>query len=112
MVIPLMNGAEVLGFVGRWQDALEETREVEAFEPLPPNRHWEVVGVIYVALGRYAEAAELLRFMAHDSVQVRPCGAPRAKATINRELAVLSHLFNKALEWRWLKALPAKIKRC
>ena len=44
--------AEVLGFVGRWQDALEETREVEAFEPLPPNRRWEVVGVIYVALGR------------------------------------------------------------
>ncbi|MBC8013387.1 MAG: site-specific integrase, partial [Methyloceanibacter sp.] len=32
-------------------------------------------------------------------------------ATVNRELAVLSHLLNKALEWRWLKAMPAKIRR-
>jgi len=31
--------------------------------------------------------------------------------TINRELAVLSHLFNKALEWGWLDRHPAKIKR-
>jgi len=37
--------------------------------------------------------------------------AGAALATINRELAVLSHLFNKALEWRWLKAQPAKIRR-
>jgi len=34
-----------------------------------------------------------------------------APSTVNRELAVLSHLFNKALEWSWLKALPAKIRR-
>lgn len=34
-----------------------------------------------------------------------------APATINRELAVISHLFNKALEWGWMKALPAKIRR-
>ncbi|NOZ32072.1 MAG: site-specific integrase [Alphaproteobacteria bacterium] len=34
-----------------------------------------------------------------------------ALATINRELAVLSHLLNKAVEWGWLKALPAKIRR-
>lgn len=31
--------------------------------------------------------------------------------TVNRELAVLSHLFNKAVEWGWLSARPAKIKR-
>jgi integrase len=31
--------------------------------------------------------------------------------TINRELAVLSHLFNKAVEWGWLDRRPAKIKR-
>jgi integrase len=31
--------------------------------------------------------------------------------TINRELAVLSHLFNKAVEWGWLEHRPAKIKR-
>jgi len=37
--------------------------------------------------------------------------AGAAPATVNRELAVLSHLFSKALEWRWLKALPCKIRR-
>lgn len=30
--------------------------------------------------------------------------------SINRELAVLSHLFNKALEWGWIDRRPAKIK--
>ena len=34
-----------------------------------------------------------------------------APATVNRELAVLSHLLNKALEWGWLKAMPARIRR-
>lgn len=32
-------------------------------------------------------------------------------ATINRELAVISHLFNKALEWKWIQARPGKINR-
>lgn len=31
--------------------------------------------------------------------------------TINRELAVLSHLLNKALEWKWLHNKPVMIKR-
>lgn len=31
--------------------------------------------------------------------------------TINRELAVLSHVFNKAIEWGWLDRRPATIKR-
>jgi len=31
--------------------------------------------------------------------------------TINRELAVLSHLFNKAIEWGWIDRRPARIKR-
>jgi len=34
-----------------------------------------------------------------------------SRATINRELAVVSHLLNKALEWGWIKALPGKIRR-
>jgi integrase len=29
-------------------------------------------------------------------------------ATVNRELATLSHLFNRAVEWKWLDRLPAK----
>lgn len=32
-------------------------------------------------------------------------------ATVNRELAVLSHLLNKALEWGWLDRHPARIPR-
>ncbi|MFA7347037.1 MAG: site-specific integrase [Desulfurivibrionaceae bacterium] len=31
--------------------------------------------------------------------------------TINRELAVLSHLFNMAIEWGWMDRRPAKISR-
>ena len=31
--------------------------------------------------------------------------------TVNRELAVLSHLFNKAVEWGWIDSRPAKIRR-
>ena len=34
-----------------------------------------------------------------------------AQTTINRELAVLSHLLNKAIEWGWIDQKPAKIKR-
>ncbi|MDO8262022.1 MAG: site-specific integrase [Gallionella sp.] len=30
--------------------------------------------------------------------------------TINRELAALSHLFNKAIEWEWIDRRPAKIR--
>lgn len=32
-------------------------------------------------------------------------------STINRELAVLSHLFTKAIEWKWLEKKPSEIKR-
>ena len=34
-----------------------------------------------------------------------------AGGTINRELATLSHLFNKAVEWKWIKALPCKLTK-
>ncbi|MBT3509312.1 MAG: site-specific integrase [Nitrospina sp.] len=34
-----------------------------------------------------------------------------APGTVNRELAVLSHLFSKAVEWKWLTHKPAKINR-
>ena len=32
-------------------------------------------------------------------------------STINRELATISHLFSKAIEWQWLDKKPANIKR-
>ncbi|OSM01796.1 tyrosine-type recombinase/integrase [Magnetofaba australis] len=35
----------------------------------------------------------------------------RAKGSINRELAVLSHLFTKAVDWNWIEHRPAAIKR-
>jgi integrase len=34
-----------------------------------------------------------------------------SKATCNRELAVLSHLFSMAVEWKWITHRPAKINR-
>jgi integrase len=37
--------------------------------------------------------------------------ASAAPATINRELAVLSHLLNKATEWKWISASPVRLRR-
>jgi integrase len=37
--------------------------------------------------------------------------AGAAPATVNRELAVLSHLFGKAGEWSWLRSPPPKLRR-
>src|SRR5205085_3563347 len=34
-----------------------------------------------------------------------------AAATVNRELATLSHLFNRAVEWKWLDRLPARLTK-
>lgn len=34
-----------------------------------------------------------------------------SNGTINRELAVVSHLFNQAVEWKWIQFRPAKIDR-
>lgn len=34
-----------------------------------------------------------------------------ANGTINRELAALSHLFSKSVEWKWVNHKPATIKR-
>jgi len=31
-----------------------------------------------------------------------------AAATVNRELATMSHLFNRAVEWKWLDRLPVR----
>lgn len=34
-----------------------------------------------------------------------------SNGTVNRELAALSHLFSKAIEWKWINHRPAKINR-
>lgn len=34
-----------------------------------------------------------------------------SSGTVNREIAVLSHMFNKALEWKWLNHAPVRLKR-
>ncbi len=34
-----------------------------------------------------------------------------AEATINRELATLSHIFSKAVEWGWLDRVPVRAKK-
>jgi integrase len=36
---------------------------------------------------------------------------PVTSGTVNRELAILSHLFSKAVEWKWIDAKPAQVKR-
>jgi site-specific recombinase XerD len=43
----------------------------------------------------------------------KPLDTSKLKATsngtINRELSVLSHLFNQGVEWKWIQFKPAKI---
>ncbi|HWW08136.1 site-specific integrase [Collimonas sp.] len=34
-----------------------------------------------------------------------------SRATVNREIAVLSHLMNRALEWGWISSLSVKLRR-
>jgi hypothetical protein len=34
-----------------------------------------------------------------------------AAATVNLELATLSHVFNRAVEWKWLDRLPSRPKK-
>lgn len=56
--------------------------------------------------------ALLQQFMAHHSVQDRPCGARRARSTINRYRVSLKALFAWA-EARWLiQRNPATILKC
>lgn len=48
---------------------------------------------------------DIARYRKHRTTQ----GA--SPATINREMAVVSHLFSKAIEWGWIQHRPAKIER-
>ena len=46
--------------------------------------------------------------------EARPVAEPNkltSRATINRELAVLSHLLNRAVEWGWIAFNPVKMRR-
>ena len=45
-----------------------------------------------------------------DRYKKRRQEAGASNGTINRELATLSHMFHSAIEWKWLKAFPCKIK--
>lgn len=45
-----------------------------------------------------------------DRYKKRRIAAGASNGTINLELATLSHLFNKATEWGWLKAMPCRIR--
>src|ERR1700730_13893377 len=45
-----------------------------------------------------------------DRYKRRRLDAGASNGTINLELATLSHLFNSAIEWGWLKSRPCKIR--
>jgi integrase len=46
-----------------------------------------------------------------EKYKKRRCDQGAAPATVNRELATLSHLLNRAVEWRWLDRLPVRPKK-
>ena len=45
-----------------------------------------------------------------DRYKKKRLDAGAKNGTVNRELATLSHLFGKAVEWKWVKARPCKIE--
>jgi len=54
------------------------------------------------------------RVSQHDRETGTQAGAKvssTAPGTVNREIAALSHLFTKAVEWGWIDHKPAKVKR-
>ena len=46
-----------------------------------------------------------------DRYKKRRTDAGATNGTINRELATLSHLFGKAVEWKWLQSIPCKVSK-
>lgn len=39
------------------------------------------------------------------------CKGTTSEGTINRELSILSHLFNRSLDWGWLEKIPCRIRK-
>ena len=68
-------------------------------------------------------AFDIERYKKHRLLEVAICGGVKQKpkdatklkttrpGTINRELAAISHVFSKAVEWGWIDQRPAVIKR-
>ena len=46
-----------------------------------------------------------------DCYKKRRLDADATNGTVNRELATLSHLFSKAVEWKWLQTKPCKVSK-
>ncbi len=46
-----------------------------------------------------------------DRYKKRRLDTGTANGTVNRELATLSHLLNKAVEWNWLQSKPCKVSK-
>ena len=52
-----------------------------------------------------------IRWGEDETIGKQACIKKISPATVNRELAVLSHLLSMALEWKWITHTPVKIKR-
>ena len=46
-----------------------------------------------------------------DRYKKRRLDTGATNGTVNRELATLSHLMNKAVEWKWLQSKPCKVSK-
>ena len=63
------------------------------------------------AADRYVEELTRNRGKAADKRVVADPTKLTTQATINRELAVLSHLLNRAVEWGWIPSMPVRMRR-
>lgn len=66
------------------------------------KRRTDKDGPLLRAFGRH-RADKITTFLVQHYVRDR-IKAGAAQATVNRELATLSHLFNRMIEWKWIKA--------
>ncbi|MGH8615705.1 MAG: tyrosine-type recombinase/integrase [Gammaproteobacteria bacterium] len=97
----------MLGFAQAARDYLEKLAE-EGGRHIP-KKHQQIRDHLVPFFGD----KPLSNISAFDIERYKKCRleAQASPATVNRELATLSHLFTKAVEWKWLDHRPAIIKR-
>jgi integrase len=97
----------VLGFSQAAEKYLEKLEE-EGGKNLPKKRHQLRVHLAGFFKDKPLAAISSFEVERYKKARLESGAKP---GTVNRELADLSHLFTKAVEWKWLDHKPAQIKR-
>jgi integrase len=91
-------------FAAAADDYLERIEETNGKNIVPKRRQLRLYLVPYFGPMRL----DAITGFTVEKYKKRRLDEGAAAATVNRELATLSHLFNRAVEWKWLDRLPTK----